>query len=178
MVSLKTVALAIVAPTLVFVGVFAYFGTLPQLIQKLSEGVAGAKTFFQPLINGWTNLPSPVKNVIMLGIPTLVTLFFAWTKNRAMTKLQQTEQQAATQTNELTSEINEKAAQVQKLEQQITDLQNTDGTINKLTTKIDSLEQTLHLKEDELLQKTTESNTKDNLIRDLTNKLNERAATL
>ena len=110
MVSLKTVVLAIVAPILVFVGVSAYLGSLPQLIQKLSEGVAGAKTFFSPIFNAWANLPSSVKNVIMLGIPTLVTLFFAWTKSRAMTKLQQTEQQAATQATQLTGELTQAQA--------------------------------------------------------------------
>ena len=107
MVSLKMVALAAIAFTLTFIGVSAYLGTLPQLIQKAQSAFAGAKTFFTPVINAWTNLPGAVKNVIMLGIPTLVTLFFAWTKSRAMTKLQQTEQQAATQKTQLTGELSQ-----------------------------------------------------------------------
>ena len=40
----------------------------------------------------------------MLGIPTAFAMFFAWTKTRAMQKLQQTQQQAAEQFNQLRGE--------------------------------------------------------------------------
>ena len=107
MVSLKILALAIVAPILVFVGVSWYLGSLPQLTQKALSFFEGAKQLFTPIINGWNSLPSSIRSVIMLGIPTLAATFFAWTKSRAMTKLQQTEQQAATQATQLTGELSQ-----------------------------------------------------------------------
>lgn len=107
MVTKSTVALAAVAFTVTFVGVTTYLGGLPTLTQKLSEGVSAAKNIFQPVVNAWNGLPSSVRSIIMLGIPTLAATFFAWTKSRAMTKLQQTEQKAATQATQLTGDLSD-----------------------------------------------------------------------
>ena len=105
MVSLKILALTIVAPILVFVSVSWYLGSLPQLTQKTLSLLGEIKGFFQPLINGWNSLPSSVRSVIMLGIPTLAATFFAWTKSRAMQKLNETQAQAAAQATQLTGEL-------------------------------------------------------------------------
>ena len=139
MVSLKTVALVAVTFIVVFLAVSAYFGSLPAIAEKAQGAATQAKTLFAPVINMWTNLPSTVKNVIMLGIPTLVTLFFAWTKNRAMTKLQQTEQQAAAQATQLSGELSEAQTSAVsalqenvKLKEELDAFKNKDTTITRL----------------------------------------------
>jgi hypothetical protein len=110
MISIKTVTLVAIAFLLTFVGVSWYLGSLPQLTQKALSLFEGSKQLFSPIINGWNSLPSSVRSVVMLGIPTLAATFFAWTKSRAMTKLQQTEQQAATQATQLTGQLTQAQA--------------------------------------------------------------------
>jgi len=105
MVTKSTVALAATAFILVFVGVSWYLGSLPQITQKLSEGLAAAKNVFQPIINAFNSIPSELKMILVSGIAGAVSLFMMWTKTRAITKLQQTEQQAAAQATQLTGEL-------------------------------------------------------------------------
>ena len=110
MISIKTVALVAIASSLTFVGVSWYLGSLPQLTQKTLSLLGEIKGFFQPLINGWNSLPSSIRSVIMLGIPTLAATFFAWTKSRAMQKLNETQAQAAAQATQLTGELTQAQA--------------------------------------------------------------------
>jgi len=147
MVSLKTVALIAITFVVVFLAVSAYFGSLPAIAQKAQGAATQAKTLFAPVINAWTNLPSAVKNVIMLGIPTLVTLFFAWTKNRAMTKLQETEKQAATQATQLSGELSEAQTSAvsalqenTKLKEELDAFKNRDTTIANLIKEKEDLQ--------------------------------------
>lgn len=129
MVTKSTLAMAAIAFTLAFIVVSAYMGSLPLVTQKLGEGAAQAKTAFSPVINAWNTLPGSVKSVIMLGIPTLITLFFAWTKNRAMLKLQETKAEAAaaesfalekqSQTSEMGDALTQEIQKTQTLETQL-----------------------------------------------------------
>ena len=86
MVSLKTLALIAVTFIVVFLAVSAYFGSLPAIAQKAQGAATQAKTFFQPVINAWNNLPSTVKWIAGLGITGGISLFMMWTKNLAMQK--------------------------------------------------------------------------------------------
>jgi len=114
MVTKSTVALVAIAFIAVFVAVSWYLGSLPQITQKLSEGVSAAKTLFNPLINAWNGLPDIAQKIVLGVVAGIPTLFFMWTKNRAMTKLQQTEQQAATQTTQLKGELTEAQSALQE----------------------------------------------------------------
>ena len=110
MISIKTVALVVIASSLTFVGVSWYLGSLPQLTQQGLSLLGEIKGFFQPLINGWNSLPSSIRSIIMLGIPTLAATFFAWTKSRAMQKLNETKAEAAAQATQLSGELTQAQA--------------------------------------------------------------------
>lgn len=86
------VALAFCAAILVYV----YFGVIP-LPSLLQTGFTKAQAL-------WATIPSTIQNIIQIGIPTLFATFFAWTKVRAMDKLQQTKLQASQTITQLEGE--------------------------------------------------------------------------
>jgi len=77
----------------------------------------------QPVFNTWNSLPKAYQGIIIAGIPTLFTIFFAWTKSRAMKKLQQTQLEAGSQYKQLTGEIGEAKQQLGTLQSQKAELQ-------------------------------------------------------
>jgi hypothetical protein len=95
----------------VVVGVFAYrfIGSLPI--------VSTLQPILTPIYNMWTSIPTPIKSLLTLGIPALVTLFFAWSKNRAMQKLEQTQFEASQRVGQLQGEKLELEGTVKGYEQ-------------------------------------------------------------
>lgn len=63
----------------------------------------------------WNNIPDPYKGyanmAVVGGVPTALMTFFAWTKTRAMQKLQQTQQQAQKQIASLHAQMQGVAAE-------------------------------------------------------------------
>lgn len=55
----------------------------------------------------WNTIPAALRGVITLAIPTGFALFFAWTKTRAMSKLQEVKSQAASQITQIQGEKTE-----------------------------------------------------------------------
>ena len=162
---LSTLALAAGAFILTFIGVSWYLGSLPQLTEKALSLFGPIKTFFQPLINAWNGLPSVVRNIIMLGIPFLVTLFFAWTKNLAVKKMQQTEAEASMQANQLYGELSETQRAALKISKENTTLKDQlavyekgDNAVATLNQKISSLQSTVNSQATQLSNVTIERN--------------------
>lgn len=89
------VAVAVVAGLLGFA--LTWFGVLPQLVKQVSPYTTPIVDTVKPvataIYNGWISIPSPVRSILLAGIPTLFAIFFAWTKTRAMKKLQETQLQ-------------------------------------------------------------------------------------
>lgn len=75
---------------------------------SISDVTSAVTSRMQPLINRvqtvWLSMPESTRGIMMLGIPTAFAMFFAWTKTRAMQKLQQTQQQAAERFNQMQGE--------------------------------------------------------------------------
>ena len=101
---LKTIAVFIVFAVIGGAAVLLLSPTasfaLPQ-VTSLTQPLTGIVNQAQTT---WATIPSSIQGVVMLGIPTAAALFFAWTKSRAMEKLQQTQQIAATKIGELQGE--------------------------------------------------------------------------
>jgi len=85
--------------------------------------VGKLQTTFQPLINTWNTIPSPIRNIITMVIPTVCAIFFAWTKSRAMENLQQTQQQAQAQITQVSGEKTEVEKSLSKTLTQASGLQ-------------------------------------------------------
>lgn len=142
--SKKTVVFAVFATVLGFIGTSAYLGTLPLLQQRLAEEAQPLIQFGQSIYTRWTNLPQAAQSIILAGVPTLFMVFFAWTKTRAMKKVEETELQSRIQYNQLTGEIGEAKQQLEVLENQKAELQSqvkayADGNeaINTLTANLE-----------------------------------------
>jgi len=96
----------------------------------------------------WSTIPSAIQGIVLLGLASAPTLFFAWTKSRAMDKLQQTQQQAATKIGELQGEtlnaVSENTTLKQTLElkdQQIATYEQAQTSATQFTTQIDAQKQ-------------------------------------
>ena len=105
---------------------------LPQLT-SLTQPLTGIVNQAQTT---WATIPSPIQGIVMLGIPTAAALFFAWTKSRAMDKLQQTQQQAATKIGELQGETLNAVTENttlktanEQLQQQVTTIQTAKADV-------------------------------------------------
>jgi len=103
--------LLLVALIGVGVGIVAYrfFGAIPF--------VSTLKPIVTPIYNTWMRIPEAVRNIVMMGIPTAFGLFFMWTKNRAMQKLQQTQVEASQSLTQLQGEKLELEGTVKGYEQ-------------------------------------------------------------
>jgi len=81
-----------------------YVGLLSQLLMQFSPLTTMLKQGVTQIYVAWTGLPQAVQSIILMGIPTLFAIFFAWTKTRAIQKLQETQQQATSQYTQLSGE--------------------------------------------------------------------------
>lgn len=121
----------------IVVGFTAYTYKDTILASLQSTGVAiqpsidGLQSRFSQIQTAWTNIPETFRGIILLGIPTVFATFFAWTKTRAMTKLQETQQQASQQISGLNTQIqsvtSERDLKVEKLQAEVEAAKNTTG---------------------------------------------------
>lgn len=108
-----------------FFGASAYLGSLPYILQEITNGAQPLINFGRSIYSGWASLPQAVQSIILAGIPTLFMLFFAWTKSRAMQKLQQTQQEATQLSGEATvaqKQVVSLQTEKQQLENKVTEL--------------------------------------------------------
>lgn len=92
----------------------------------------------------WASIPDVIKGAITLGIPSFFAVFFAWTKNRAMQKLQETKQEATQQVTQLTGKVEGTKEATQAYSGSLT------GEIKELATKLESTKTTLEAKKQEI----------------------------
>ena len=141
---LKKLLLAGLVVILIGVGVgiivYYYFGPIP-VFETL-------KPILTPIYTAWTSIPTPLKSLLTLGIPALLTIFFAWSKNRAMQKLQQTQQEATQRLGQLQGEKLELQSQVTGYEQ--TYGKTFTGEIKNLATELRDTQNALTAKTAEI----------------------------
>lgn len=97
--------------------------TIPQPLQSA----------FTRIQTVWTSLPDIVKTITITGIPTLFVMFFAWTKSRAMQKLDQVKRQVTDQLGQLQGESLEQLQQIKKFK---TDLAAKETEIKTLQSQL------------------------------------------
>jgi len=93
-----------------FVGFTIFLFTNP-LTKPLATSTA--TNIYNTIITKWNTIPDPVKGIITLGIPSLFAIFFAWTKTRAIQKLNETQQLANQKITQVEGEKRELEAQLQ-----------------------------------------------------------------
>ena len=144
-----------------FLGFSAYTGNLNQLGQTLYTTL---DTTFRPVINAvqptitmiqqtWSSIPQWLRTVIIGGIPLMFTMFFAWSKNRAMQKLEQTKLEANQQITQMATETSEVKAQLKGYQE----IQKQSGSdlvqnVSSLTTRANNAEATLKTQAEQLTQ--------------------------
>jgi predicted RNase H-like nuclease (RuvC/YqgF family) len=155
-------------------GLPPFFMDIGKTIQPLIESI---RTKLAPILTAWNNLPETLRTLIIGAIPTLFMVFFAWTKTRAMQKLQQVKQEATQQIDQLSGEASDAKTEVSQLQKQVETLtvQNMptqiqelqtnlteaqrmvtekSQAIDKLTAQIDTLHRALAEKEQTVIEKT------------------------
>jgi len=96
-----------------------------DVVPLITNTVGGA---FTKVHDAWNSIPNTVKGIITLGIPTAFAMFFAWTKSRAMSKLNETKVLASQETGQLTGQLTEARQVISQKDQEINALSNTtDG---------------------------------------------------
>lgn len=144
---LKKLLLLILAFTAGFLGYSAITGQLGNLYQTvvtttqpIANFFTGITNFVQPTITQiqqtWTSIPDSLRGILIAGIPTLFMVFFAWSKNRAMQKLEETKLQATQQINQIEGEALDAKAQVQTLTEQVKVLEAPKAEIERLSTNL------------------------------------------
>ena len=144
-----------------FLGFSAYTGNLNQLGQTVYTTLS---TTFRPVINAvqptitmiqqtWSSIPQWLRTVIIGGIPLMFTMFFAWSKNRAMQKLEQTKLEANQQITQMATETSEVKAQLKGYQE----IQKQSGSdlvqnVSSLTTRANNAEATLKTQAEQLTQ--------------------------
>jgi len=115
--------------------------------------------FFTQAEAAWSRLPSILKAIIPVtigAIPTILMIFFAWSKNRAMQLTEQTKLQASQQRTQMKGEYDKKLAvltkQNQTLQRQVgagtselaTKISQQTDTITKQAQTISNLKERLN----------------------------------
>jgi len=139
---IKKVLLIIAVGVVVGILVYFFFGAIP-----LPSMLQSAWTKAQAL---WATIPGSIKGLVTLGIPSLFAVFFAWTKTRAMTKLQETQLQASQQINQLEGEATVAQTLIDQQKEQITTMAG-DG-VTALTTKLGEAQTTIKQQEKQILE--------------------------
>ena len=134
--TVKTLLVFAVLASVGFAVTYFLKGAIDTAIQPFQPAIDQAKTSVTTTISSiqttWASIPNEVKGVVALAIPSAFAVFFAWTKTRAMNKLQQTQLDARQQFTRMSGQANEAQAQIKLLDQQKTSLQQQIGTQSNL----------------------------------------------
>lgn len=153
--SLKIIILAIIAMAVTFFSTCYYLNIIPEVQQLLTEKAQPLINLVTPIYDKWLTLPSWAQRLILGSItiiPSLLATFFAWTKDRAMRKLRETEQQATAQREQLSGKVAIATEQSQSLEEQLENTkeklklyENFYNANKQMEQKITAVEQNLPL---------------------------------
>ena len=139
---IKEAVLFIIVLVLAFMG-YCYFMN-PQLLSNLATSLQPIGNALQ---NGYNSIPAPIKGILqIISIPSIISgVFLAWTKLKAMQKLNETTQSATTQLTKM-------GGQVEGVkEASVVYTEGMTGKVEELATKLQTTKTTLETKEKELL---------------------------
>lgn len=150
---IKKVLLIALVGVVIGIVIWPFIGAIPI--------VSTLQPIFTQALAAWESLPNMVKGLITLGIPSILAIFFAWTKTRAMDKLQQTKLEATSHVNQIQGEANE---QISVLQQENETLRNQAGEgVTELATKLSTAETTITSQQTEINRLTTRVNEAEHL---------------
>lgn len=145
-------------------GGYCYFtGTTIDLSAIIGE----IQSKIEPILTTWNTLPSTVQAVIIGAVPTLLMVFFAWTKNRAMQQLQETQQAAGQQIKQISGEAYQAQQQLGVVAQQRDTLQQQYNALASENSGIVNLQDTITSLKTQLQEKTVANNAEVNALKDL-----------
>jgi len=135
------------------VGFAAYTLLLSPGLQNFFGGaIAPAHAFV-------AQLPDAAKLAVTAGVPALIATFMAWTKSRAMTQLQQTQQQASQAIQDKALENVQLSTQLGELQAQNTELQTQNAAYQQGNAAVATLQNTVTTLQKENTTLTREMNT-------------------
>jgi len=116
----KTTYLGIIGLFILTVlGVYAYKGILPQVIESVTSRVQPLIGMVQPALTKaqatWATIPPSIQQIIMLGIPSAFAMFFAWTKLRVIDSAKQAQTQATAAFTQVSGEASEYKQQLEQV---------------------------------------------------------------
>lgn len=147
-----------------FVVGFSVFYYKEALINMTQPIVNMLKSGFTRVQAAWATIPNTIRGIIQIGIPSTFAMFFAWTKIRAMDKLQQTKLEATQQITQREGELTEAKTLINQQKDQITTLQGQAGEgVNSLTTKLGEAQTTITSQEEQIKRLTSRVNEAEHL---------------
>ena len=118
-----------------------------------ATAVTNLTSLYNTAVSVWTGIPDPIKGIITLGIPSACAIFFAWTKTRAMQKLNETQSTANQQIRQLQGEKLELQNQVHAFTKTgETYTKTAAGEITDLATELKATQDLVTQKNSELSQ--------------------------
>lgn len=123
-------------------GALAYcFATGVPLTPIITE----VQTRLSPLINAWNTLPPMVQGIVTFGVPSLISVFMMWTKNRAIQQNQELQLKAdemITQKSGEAYEAIERATAIEGkyegLQEKYNTLAASNADVTALTSKLET----------------------------------------
>jgi len=170
------VALIIVLGFAIGFGIFWFFhDSIPIWVGEFKQLVT-------PLYTAWMKIPGALQTLIVGAIPTALMFFFAWTKSRAMQKLEETKQQAS-QTTQQMEGMKEGAQQttgaiVDKVSELKDQLHHSEEAYKNVLSANELLEKEKKLLTEQLIRARSDRDTLQSKLEaiDLEKKLAERVA--
>jgi len=120
--------------------------------------------YLKPVTDAFARIPEPIQKILqVISIPSIISgIFFAWTKLKAMQKLNETKLEASEKITQIEGESQTK---ISELEGQITTLQGQAGEgVAALSTKLSEAQTTITSKEKQIQQLINEKNEAERLV--------------
>ena len=140
---------------------FGIYQNLDTIIRTAQQGLSPIANALAPFIsnvqNTWATIPEAYKGILIAGVPTAFTLFFAWSKSRAMQKLQQTQLEAKQKIAGVNEQLLNTNIMNQGLQKQVETYQQMPAIPN-LSGMVSTLQDQLLAKQAELDSLQTEFN--------------------
>lgn len=137
----KAYILALLGGCALALGIYANIDTIIRSTQQGLSPIANAiNPTLRQVVASWNNLPEVYRGLMIAGIPTLFTLFFAWSKSRAMQKLQQTQLETQQKISGMNDQLLSSRITNTQLQKQVQAYQNMPQSVD-LSSTVSSLQQ-------------------------------------
>jgi hypothetical protein len=124
----------------IMIGLYMYPVSISDINSSLEPFVKFLQETMGKVALWWASIPDIFRGLLLAGIPTVFTLFLAWTKNRAMQKVQQTQQQAQQQIGMMTEKLSTVQNRNLQLEQQVSNASHSADLYSQMENRVTNAE--------------------------------------